>query len=97
MLQCVEEIKLLRVQITNNINFNKFISKKTQVCNFKLRNLVLIKDSLPFKSRIVMVTNLISNVLDYCNYVLAWASENELNPLQLMLNQHYAEEFKVWR
>ena len=48
-----------RVQKRWVLNFNKFISKKIQVCNFKLRNLFLIKDSLPYKSRILMVTNLI--------------------------------------
>ena len=65
----------------------KFIQRKVQVCNFKLGNLVFIQNSIPFKIRITLVTNLILSNLDYCNSLLACSNENALKPLRLVLNR----------
>ena len=86
-LECSNQINLLGVTISKDMDFTSFIAKKVQICNFKLRNLNHIKDSLPFKTRITMVTNLIISNLDYCNSILICASGKAIKPLQLVLNR----------
>ena len=49
LLECQDEINILGVNLTKNLDMKKFIQRKVQVCNFKLRNLVFIKNSIPFK------------------------------------------------
>ena len=87
ILENLDVITVLGVTITKDMDMSKFISKKVQLCHYKLRNLVFIKKSLPYKSRIIMITNLILTNLDYCNCLLACASQSALKPLQLMLNR----------
>ena len=87
LLECQDEINILGVNLTKNLDMKKFIQRKVQVCNFKLRNLVFIKNSIPFKIRITLVTNLILSNLDYCNSLLACSNENTLKPLRLVLNR----------
>ena len=87
LLNSSEQIKLLGITITNNLDFTKFIAKKVQSCNFKLRNLYFIRNSLPIKIRITMVKYLILSTLDYCNSILACETETAIKPLQLVLNR----------
>ena len=87
LIETVNEFKLLGVTITDNLDLKKFVSKKVQTCNFKLRNLWHIREGLNFKSRVTMVTNLIISTLDYCNSILAGANGGTIRPLQLMLNR----------
>ena len=96
ILQCSDEISLLGVVLTKNLDLNKFISKKVKSCNLKLRNLFHIRDSLPYNSRVIMVTNLILSNLDYGNSILACASDRAIKPLQLVLNRAIRFIFKIY-
>ena len=87
ILESTDEINLLGVRISNNLDLKQFVAKKVQACNFKLRNLSFIKDGLTFKTKILMVTNLILSNLDYCNSVLAGVPKKLIKPLQLILNR----------
>ena len=83
----IETVVSLGVSISQNLELNKFISKKVQICSFHLRNLFHIKNSLPVDVRIVLVTNLILSTLDYCNSLLAGATGKDLKPLQRIMNR----------
>ena len=96
-LECLQEINILGVKINNNLDLSKFIAKKVQVCSYKLRNLTFIKNSLPYQSRVTLITNLILSNLDYCNALLACASESALRPLQLILNRAVRFIFNIGR
>ena len=82
-----KEITILGVKYRNNINFDSFVSKKVQVCNFQLRNLYHIRDSLPLKCRITLITNTILTHLDYCNSILISSDKKTIRPLNLILNK----------
>ena len=80
-------IKVLGATITDNFNFDKFISKKVQTCSMHLRNLYNIRNCLNFATRKMLVTNLILSQLDYCNILLINSNKRELRPLQLIMNR----------
>ena len=83
----VDSITILGVKIGNNLDLTPFINKKIQACCFHLRNLINIKDNLPFKTKIIMVTNVIISKLDYCNAILSCCSKTAIKPLQVILNR----------
>ena len=80
-------IKILGASINDVWNYNEFISKKVQTCNFHLRNLCNIKDCLDVPTRILLVTNLILSTVDYCNILLLGATDLALRPLRLVINK----------
>ena len=80
-------ITSLGVNITNMLDFGKFINKKVQICSFHLRNINHIKHSLPTQTRIILVTNLILSNLDYCNSLLIGATNKDIKPLQRIVNR----------
>jgi hypothetical protein len=86
-LESINEINLLGVKISNNLNLNSFILKKVQTCTFQLRNLMHIRDSLTVESRITLITTTIIANLDYCNSVLACANGKMIRPMSLILNR----------
>ena len=63
-----------------------FISKKCQICAYHLKNLKHIKKCLPHKYQIMLVYNLILSQIDYCNVLLANASNKDLKLFQKTLN-----------
>jgi hypothetical protein len=83
----VDSINVLGIKIGRNLDLTPFINKKVQICSFHLKNLINIKDSLPYKTKIIMVTNVIISNLDYCNAVLSCCTNAALNPLQVILNR----------
>ena len=82
-----EMVISLGVNISNNLDFSRFISKKVQICSYHLRNLTHIKKSLPLDTRIVLVTNLIFSTIDYCNSLLIGLTDKDLKPLQKIINK----------
>ena len=66
-------------------------------CNYILRNISHLSDSLPFKSKLTLVTNLILSSLDFCNSILACATDNAIRPLALILNRAVRFIFKLKR
>ena len=80
-------VKLLGVVLGSSLNFEEFANKKIQTCNFHLRNLRAIKNCIPRKTRIVLVTSLICSTLDYCNSLLICAPGYVLTRLQKVLNK----------
>ena len=73
IVQESQAISLLGVQINETLSLGQLISKKSQVCWYHLRNFFHIKNCLPFKSKVLLVTNFILSKLDYCNSLLATA------------------------
>ena len=84
---CTDSVKILGAKFDKNLNFNDFIVAKIKTCNFNLRNLYNIKDSLNTPTRILMVTNLIWSTIDYCNILLLGRNDRELRPLIIMMNK----------
>ena len=87
MMEEETTVKLLGVQLDPNLNFSKFINKKISNCNFHLRNLRAIKNSIPQKTRIILVTSLICSTLDYCNALLICVPKYSIDLLQKVLNK----------
>ena len=85
------------MKLGDDCNFTSFISAKAQKCNFILRNLTNLKECLTFNSKVTLVTNLILSSLDYCNCVLAWATDEAIKPLTLALNRSVRFIFKLKR
>ena len=83
----IDSVVSLGVNISNTLDFNKFISRKVQICSFHLRNLSHVKQSLPIETRIILVTNLILSNLDYCNALLIRATNKDIKPLQRVMNK----------
>ena len=79
-------LKVLGVILSNNMSLVSFISKKCQIRAYHLRNIRHIKICLPYKYRIMLVCNLILSQIDYCNVLLANASNKDLKPSQKILN-----------
>ena len=84
---CTESVKVLGVKLDENLSFNDFVGAKIRTCNFHLRNLYNVKDSLNIPTRIMMITNLIWSTIDYCNILLLGMNDRELKPLKLMMNR----------
>ena len=83
----LETVVSLGVSLSNNLDFSKFISKKVQACSFHLRNLIHVKKSLTTEIKIILVTNIILSNIDYCNSLLANATNKDLKPLQRVINR----------
>ena len=84
---CSKSVKLLGVNFDQSLKFNDFITTKIRKCNFQLRNLYNIRNSLNTSTRIMLVTTLILSTIDYCNILLLGATNKELRPLQLIINK----------
>ena len=80
-------VKILGAIFNDAWKFQDFISKKIQGCNYHLRNLYNIKDSLDSKTKILLVTNLILSKIDFCNILLLGATNKDLRPLRLIMNK----------
>ena len=87
MIQPSDIANILGVRLGTDLKFSSFIAKKVQVCNFHLRNIYNIKDSLPHEARVILVTNLIISNLDYCNAILICSNLKAIKPLELILNR----------
>ena len=92
-----ESVISLGVNITNTLDYSKFISKKVQSCSFHLKNLYHIKNSLPIDTRIILVTNIILSNLDYCNSLLIGATNKDIKPLQRVMNRSLRFIFNIKR
>ena len=80
-------VNILGVKVGKTFDTKSFINKKVQICNFHIKNLTNIRDSLPQKARIIMITNTILTNLDYCNSILIGSTDTALKPLQLIINK----------
>ena len=80
-------VKVLGVTIEDKLNLHKFISQKVQTCNYHIRNLYNIKSCLDFKTKVLLVTNLIMSTLDYCNILFVGSTDKLIRPLHLILNK----------
>ena len=87
VIEPIDLVTVLGVKIGKHLNLAPFINKKVQICSFHLKNLINIRDSLPYQTRIIMVTNVILSNLDYCNAILACCTEKSIKPLQIVLNR----------
>jgi hypothetical protein len=94
-IELTDEINILGVRFLNDLDLNDFASKKVKICSFQIRNLYHIRSSLPFYSRIIMITNTILTNLDYCNSILICANKTTLRRLQLILNRAIRFIFKL--
>ena len=94
---CSKLVKLLGVNVDQNLKFNDFISTKIRKCNFQLRNLYNIRNSLNTSTRILLVTTLILSTIDYCNILLLGATNKELRPLKLIINKSLRFIYNVKR
>lgn len=83
----VESVKVLGVLFDENLKFTDFISKKVKACNFQLRNLYNIRESLNTSTRIMMVSCLLLSTIDFCNVLLVGATDKELRPIKLIINR----------
>ena len=81
-----ETANILGAKFNENLSLTTFIQKKRQVCFFHLKNFYHIRNSLPVKTRILLVHNFILSKLDYCNALLANAKKGELDLLQKIMN-----------
>ena len=95
LISTTTSVNILGVKIGKNLDINEFINKKLRICNFHIRNLLNIQDALPFKARILMVTNLILTNIDYCNAIMIGAKFNAIKPLQLIINKSVRYIFKL--
>ena len=91
-----ESVKVLGVILTSSLSFEKFILKKAQVCNYHLHNLRHIENCIPLKMKVILISNLILNTLDYC-IVLACATAKDLKPLQKIQNRAVRFAFRLKR
>ena len=82
-----DSVKVLGVNVDDNLRLSSFIAKKCQICSFHIRNLRNIKDSLNRATRILLVTNLILSTLDYCNILLLPTTDKDIRPLKIVLNR----------
>ena len=92
-----ESAKVLGVILTRSLSFKKFMLKKAQVCNCHLRNLRHIENCTPLKMKVMLISNLILDTLDYCNAVLACATAKDLKPLQKIQNHAVRFAFRLKR
>ena len=82
-----ETVKLLGVTLGSKLNFLDFVNKKIQSCNFHLRNLRSVQNSLPFNAKVTLVTNMIFANIDYCNALLICSPQYIILKLQRILNK----------
>ena len=80
-------VKLLGVTLGPVIDFSEFVSSKIQVCNMHLRNLRAVRDSIPYESKVILVTNLIFANIDFCNGLLICSPKYVVLKLQRILNK----------
>ena len=89
MSDCVES---LGTYIDGTLSMEVMVSQCVQICNFNLRKIKGIKYSLDVDSRLLLVkSHILSHKMDYCNILLCTLSENQLQPIQKVLN--YALRF----
>ena len=80
-------VKILGALYNDGWKFQDFISKKAQGCNYHIRNLYNIKESLDTKTRILLITNLVLSKIDFCNVLLLGATNKDLRPLRMVINK----------
>ena len=86
-IKAVNKVKLLGVSLEESLNFSDFANRKIQACNFHLRNLRAVKQSIPTSIRIRLVTSLICSTIDYCNALLICSPKYVTDRLQKTLNK----------
>ena len=79
-------LTILGVPLSEDFNFKLFINQKVSACCFHLRNLKNIKKCLPISTRMILVTNLILSKIDYCNSILVSSTDQDIKPLQRIIN-----------
>ena len=79
--------KLLGVTLGTSLNYIEFVNKKIQACNFHLRNLRAVKNSIPQSTRILLVTSFICSTVDYCNILLISAPKYLTDRIQKTMNK----------
>ena len=84
---CHGSVKILGAHFSSIFKFDDFISQKTKICNFHLRNFYNVRKSLTTETRILLVTNFILTTIDYCNILLISAKAKDLRPLKLIINK----------
>lgn len=80
-------VKLLGVTLGPVLDFSEFVSNKIQICNMHLRNLRAVRDSIPYESKVILVTNLIFANIDFCNGLLICSPKYVVLKLQRILNK----------
>jgi hypothetical protein len=65
----------------------RICSQNIQVCNLHLCNLQATNNSSPRKTGIMLVTSLLSSLLDYCHALLIGTPKYIINTLQKILNK----------
>ena len=88
---------MLGVLLGKSLNFSEFVTKKIKTCNFHLRNLRAVKQSVPRNIRILLVTTLICSTIDFCNALLILSPKYVITSLQKVLNKAVRFIFDVKR
>ena len=79
-------VESLGAYIDGTLSMEVMVSQCVQICNFNLRKIKGIKYSLDVDSRLMLVKSHILSKIDYCNILLSTLSQNQLQPIQRVLN-----------
>ena len=97
LIQPSDTAKLLGVTLSQKLNFVEFVQKKIQICNLHLRNLRSVRNCIPHKAKVILVTNLIFSNIDYCNGLLLCSPGYLITKLQRTLNKAIRFVFNIKR
>ena len=81
-----DSVESLGAYIDGTLSMEVMVSQCVQICNFNLRKIKGIKYSFDQRSRLLLVKSHILSKMDYCNILLSTLSENQLQPIQKVLN-----------
>ena len=79
-------LKLLGVQLDNNLNFSKHVNSVSKSCHYHLPALHHIRSTLDLDAAKLIGHALVSSRLDYCNSILYGAPELSISKLQRVQN-----------
>ena len=82
----LDPVKVLGVTLNRNLDFKDFAIKKIQACNLHLRNLRSIRQCLPYNIKVLLITQTILSIMDYCNSLLICSPNYIIDRLQVVMN-----------
>ena len=80
------QVRNLGVVFDSDLSFNGQVSAVVRSCFFQLRLITKIKPFLSFQDLYRLIIMLVFSRLDYCNSLLNGATDETINPLQLVQN-----------
>ena len=90
-----DSVKSLGAHIDGTLSMNSMVTECVQICNFNLKKIKGIKYSLNVDSRLLLVNSHILSKIDYCNILLCTLSDNQLQPIQKVLNSAIRFAYKL--